>query len=137
MLNIKMQRELAARAAAAARNAYAPYSKFRVGAALLPAAGRRVITGCNVENSSYGLTLCAERAALAAAIAAGFRRFKAIAVAVSGNKPAVPCGACLQVLAEFCGPDCEVFTVAAARPRKIKAYTMRALLPHFFKLNHE
>jgi cytidine deaminase len=80
--------------------AYAPYSKYRVGAALLAGDGR-IFTGANVENASYGLSLCAERSAISIAIDAGVHRFLAIAVASSGPRAAGPCGACRQVLAEF------------------------------------
>ena len=80
--------------------AYAPYSNFKVGAALLTKSGR-IFTGCNVENLSFGLTICAERNAVAAAIAAGEREFAAIAVVAESRTPVSPCGACRQVLAEF------------------------------------
>ena len=138
MVNEKLQKELVEKAQEAAGKAYAPYSEFRVGAALLPAGGRRrIVTGCNVENASYGLTVCAERSALAAAVAAGYRKFQALAVVVSGKKRKMPpCGACLQVLAEFCGPDFQIFTAASGRPDKINVYRLRDLLPHVFRLNH-
>ena len=97
-------------AMAARANSYAPYSGFKVGAALKGESGR-IYTGCNVENSSYSMTICAERNAVFQAVAAGERHFRTIA-RVGGrtddeaeSKPCVPCGACLQVLAEFCGGD--------------------------------
>jgi len=80
--------------------AYAPYSKFQVGAALLTASGR-IFCGCNVENLSFGLTVCAERAAVFTAIAAGETKFEAIAVVADSIQPVTPCGACRQVLVEF------------------------------------
>ena len=89
-------------------NAYAPYSKFCVGAALLTQSGR-VFCGANVENVSLGLTICAERVCVGAAIAAGETDFKMIAVAADSEIPVVPCGACRQVLAEFC-PTLEILS---------------------------
>lgn len=92
----------------AAENSYSPYSGFRVGAALLTADGR-IFTGCNIENASFSLTNCAERTAVFKAVSEGVRDFRAIAVAGSSrgdfSKRCVPCGACLQVLREFCGDD--------------------------------
>ena len=111
-------------------NAYAPYSDFKVGAAVLTAAGD-IFTGANVESASYGATLCAERAAISAAIAAGVREFSAIAVAASGTEPAYPCGICRQVIFEF-GPDIRV--IVGADPDHLEAYTIAELLPHGFRL---
>ena len=100
--------ELFNAAVKAAENSYSPYSHFKVGAALLTADGK-VYTGCNIENASYSLTNCAERTAVFKAVSEGVKDFKAIAVAGSGNgdfsRPCTPCGACLQVLSEFCGDD--------------------------------
>jgi cytidine deaminase len=88
-------------AAAARERAYAPYSNFRVGAALLAADGR-IFVGANVENAAYGSTICAERVALPAAVIQGVREFVALAVVGDGDGPCTPCGACRQVLFEFC-----------------------------------
>lgn len=85
-------------------HAYAPFSGFAVGAALLAEDGR-IFVGCNVENRSYGLALCAERAAVAAAVTSGARRFLAVAVITDSTPPAAPCGLCRETLAEFCGPE--------------------------------
>ncbi|MBQ6400841.1 MAG: cytidine deaminase [Firmicutes bacterium] len=100
-------RELYRIAEDAAKNAYTPYSHFNVGAALLTAGGK-VYTGVNVENSSYGATICAERTAFVKAISEGEREFTAIAVA-AGDTPALPCGICRQFMAEF-APDIDVIT---------------------------
>lgn len=93
--------QLAAAALAARRSSYAPYSRFRVGAALLCEDGE-LVAGCNVENASFGLCLCAERNALTTAVASGRRAYVAMAIATTGAPPAPPCGMCLQFMAEFC-----------------------------------
>ena len=100
--------ELLAEARKAADFAYAAYSKFRVGAALLCDDGT-VITGCNVENRSYGLTICAERTAVVKAVSSGYRSFKALAISTPDSEvPVGPCGACRQVLSEFMEPSSPV-----------------------------
>lgn len=132
-MNEKLQHQLMTEATKAAKKSYAPYSKFHVGAALLVAGKKCIITGGNVENASFGLTICAERSALAAAVSAGHRRFEAIAVVASGGKTIVPCGICLQALAEFCKPDLIVLAASAVRPDKIKIFKLRDLLPHAFR----
>lgn len=118
--------ELYRRAEAAAARAYVPYSGFRVGAALQTTDGR-VVEGCNVENASYGLTICAERVACTAAVASGDRDFQAIAIHVEGPD-GQPCGACRQVLAEF-GTD---LTVVYRRSGRVVARPLSDLLPDAF-----
>jgi cytidine deaminase len=119
---------LVAAAAQEAERAYAPYSHFRVGAALL-CADDSIITGANVENRSYGLTVCAERSAFQTAVSAGHRRFKALAVVcLDADYPVSPCGACRQVIGEFCAGDFPVFF--AGRDRMAVATSIGALLPH-------
>ena len=125
--------ELVARAVAAARNAYCPYSNYRVGAAALAEDGT-VFVGCNVENASYGLTVCAERNAVFAAVASGVRKIKAVAlVAGSVDAPATPCGACRQVLAEFCAPETPV-CCATLEGEIVLETTVGELLPAAFAL---
>jgi cytidine deaminase len=115
----------AARSAQA--RAYAPYSNFRVGAALESIDGE-VFTGCNVENASYGLTICAERAAISAAVGAGARRFRRAVVVSDVDPPAAPCGACRQVLAEF-GLD---LPIEAVGPQRSVSWRLADLLPAAF-----
>lgn len=110
--------------------AYAPFSKFRVGAALLTKDGK-VYTGVNVENSSFGGTICAERTAFVKAVSEGAREFKAIAIASSGGE-AWPCGICRQFMQEFCDEDFVVITAKDAD--SIRKYTLKELLPEGFKL---
>lgn len=99
---------LVLRAREALQHAYAPYSRFRVAAAVQDDQGR-VFTGVNVENASYGLTLCAERVAIGSAIAAGARAISALAVTAAVQQPITPCGACRQVMAEFCAPSTPIY----------------------------
>ena len=124
--------KLLANAKTASKYAYAPYSKYRVGAALLTSDGT-VFPGCNIENSSYGLTICAERTAMFSAIAAGKRKFKALAIVSTGKKPPSPCGACRQVLAEFCG-NIPVYFASANDLKKFRCIPSADLLPESFKL---
>lgn len=126
-----IQKKLLAAARAARQRAYAPYSEFRVGAAVLDERGR-VHVGCNVENASYGLTICAERNALAAAVAAGARRIRAAVVVTGTVPPAPPCGACRQVLAELASDEAPILTVGS--DRKVGAYFLGDLLPARFAL---
>lgn len=111
----------------ARQNAYAPYSHFAVGAALLAESGK-VYTGCNIENASYGLTCCAERNAIFAAVGAGERRFKMLAVAADSPEPVAPCGACRQVIAEFGIP----LVVMGNLKEATKTMTAEELLPYGF-----
>lgn len=116
----------------ARKNAYAPYSHFCVGAALLGASGR-VYTGCNVENAAFSPTSCAERNAFFTAIGEGERRF--VAIAVTGGKEGdaatlcTPCGVCRQVMTEFCKAD---FRVVLGGENEIKAVALKELMPHAF-----
>lgn len=112
----------------AREHAFAPFSHFKVGAALLAADGA-VYTGCNVENSTYGLTVCAERVALFKAISEGARRFKALAVAADTGTLTPPCGACRQLIWEFCG---NVPVTLTNLKGKTRTYRMKKLLPDPF-----
>ena len=127
------QRLLAA-ARAARGHAHAPYSRFRVGAAVLDERGR-VHAGCNVENASYGLTTCAERNAIAAAVAGGARRIKAVAVVTGTRPPSTPCGACRQVLAEF--GDADMLVLLAPPSGTGTTRRLGALLPESFSLDEK
>ena len=112
--------ELIASAQEVLKQAYAPYSQFRVGAAVRCSDGS-VFVGCNVENASYGLTMCAVRSAIAAAVAAGRRDFVRIAVATESTRMPYPCGACLQVLSEW-GRDIQILMVSADKSREGSLY---------------
>jgi cytidine deaminase len=119
---------LLAAALAARLHAFAPYSKFQVGAAIEDSAGR-IHTGCNVENATYGLTLCAERVAVFKAISEGAREFRRIAVAADSETLTPPCGACRQILWEFCG-DIEIMLV---NPRGVsESLRLKDLFPRPF-----
>jgi cytidine deaminase len=108
--------------------AYAPYSRFKVGAAFMTEKGKR-ITGCNVENATYGATVCAERNALATAVGMGHQKFTMLAIMTGSNPPSPPCGICLQVLMEFC----EDLPILLANPQgEILRTSLKALLPHPF-----
>jgi cytidine deaminase len=115
-------------AESARRKAHAPYSKFQVGAAILCDDGS-VISGCNVENASYGLTVCAERNAIGALVLAG-RKPAAVAIVVDSREPTPPCGMCRQVLAEFCGPEIPVASRTSSGQEA--KWTVGELLPHAF-----
>jgi cytidine deaminase len=125
-----IQNRLMKEAVKACKNAYAPYSKFNVGAAVLCEDGE-IFTGCNVENASYGATLCAERNAISAAVAAGKRDFIAVAVAAGDESMALPCGICRQVLSEF-NPDTTVLLCNSKGLQE--SFSLSELLPHAFKL---
>jgi len=122
------EKTLVEAALAARKHAVAPYSHFLVGAALETAQGE-IITGCNVENSTYGLTLCAERVAVFKAISEGARRFTRIAIAADTEALTPPCGACRQILWEFCG-DIEIVLVNLKG--KVKSFRLAELFPSPF-----
>ena len=130
MVLSKTNKKLIAAAQAARKNAYAPYSKFRVGAAVLVSGGK-IFSGCNVENASYGLTICAERSAIALAVSQGEKKILAVAVVGGGPEPVTPCGACRQVLLEF-GPNAAVLMVSPSG--KVRTANLSALLPSAFAL---
>lgn len=131
-LDDRMVAALVAYAARAREASYAPYSGYRVGAAIV-ADDERVFFGCNVENASYGLSLCAERTAIASAVAAGVKRIVAVVVVTDAELPGMPCGACRQWMAEFGGDDLVV--VAANVVGVERRFTLGELLPAAFHLN--
>lgn len=129
-----LYRKLAEAALGARRTAYAPYSRYTVGAALLAEQGEGYL-GCNIENASYGATVCAERTAIFKAVSEGRRRFRAIAIAggMEGREPAdyaYPCGICRQVMQEFAGEGFEVVVVRSAEDYRV--HRLSELLPHGF-----
>lgn len=124
-------RELIIQAVAAKESAYAPYSKFRVGAALLTKSGR-IFTGCNIENVSFSATNCAERTAVFKAVSEGEREFEAIVITGDNYDYLAPCGICRQVLAEFC--DFDTFSVILANDQEdYRVMTLGELLPGPFR----
>jgi cytidine deaminase len=123
------QARLLRAARAASAKAYAPFSNLKVGAAVLTTRGR-IFSGCNVENSSYGLTICAERVAVYKAVSAGQRKVKAVLVYADTAKLTPPCGACLQVITE----SAENAEIVLSNGSSTKTYRLRQLLPHGFRL---
>jgi len=117
--------KLYAEAVKASEKSYSPYSHFKVGSALLTSDGK-IFTGCNIENSSYSLTVCAERSAIFKAVSEGIIDFEAIAVYGTEN-PCTPCGACLQVMSEFCNPDFKIILSDGV-------HTLREFFPNAFCL---
>ena len=128
----KEYQELIRAANRAKLNAYAPYSKFYVGAAILTDDGK-IFSGCNIENSSYGLTICAERTAIFSAIAQGISKFKAIAIVSNSSEVITPCGACRQVLFELAG---DIDIIMSSNSKKIKIVRLKQLLPLPFTGNN-
>ena len=123
--------ELIEKALEAREKAYAPYSKFKVGVAVLTAGGK-IYTGCNVENASYPVGICAERVAMSKAVADGEREFTVIAIVGSGENYCMPCGMCRQFMAEFCKEDFEIIVAKSVDDYKIMK--MGELLPYTFDL---
>ena len=129
MLDETVQQQLLDQARRAREAAYAPFSSFKVGAAVLTAAGE-IFSGCNIENSSLGATICAERVAIFKAVAAGYRALTALAVIADTPEPVAPCGLCRQVLAEF-NPDCLVLMANTAG--RVRLANLKELLPLAFR----
>ena len=126
-----MINELIGKALEAREKAYAPYSKFKVGVAVLTAGGK-IYTGCNVENASYPVGICAERVAMSKAVADGETEFTVIAIVGSGENYCMPCGMCRQFMAEFCKEDFEIIVAKSVDDYKIMK--MGELLPYTFDL---
>ena len=129
MLDEALRQQLLDQARRAREHAYAPYSRFTVGAAVLTATGR-IFSGCNIENASLGATICAERVAIFRAVAAGHRDLTALAVIADTPEPVAPCGLCRQVLAEF-NPDCLVLMANTAGRTRLA--NLKELLPLGFR----
>ncbi len=129
-LDVKTERSLISEARKAAEKAYSPFSKVEVGAAILTSDGR-VFSGCNVENSSYGLSICAERTAAVKAVSSGARSFEAVAIVSNLEGLTYPCGACRQFLSEF-GDD--IMVVVATKKGRVKRHGLGELLPETFLL---
>jgi cytidine deaminase len=127
------QEELLAAAREAVSAAYCPYSNFAVGAAVLTADGA-IYRGCNVENASYGLSICAERSAVFAAVSDGKLDIVAIAVVTNSKNPARPCGACRQVIAEFSQADNPIMILSASPTGEVVRENIQSLLPETFTL---
>jgi len=125
--------ELIRKAIEARKNSYSPYSNFKVGAALLTA-DNKLFTGVNIENASYGLTVCAERTALLKAVSEGLVKFTALAVACDTDSfsDAYPCGACRQVMAEFLEDDADI--IVSINTGEYRIHKLKELLPHAFRL---
>ncbi|MHB8618333.1 MAG: cytidine deaminase [Chloroflexota bacterium] len=126
------ERVLIEAATRARQQAYAPYSHYQVGAAVMTAGGL-IVAGCNVENASYGLTVCAERNAIFTAIASGHRIIEALAVVTDADEPGMPCGACRQVIQEFAASPEILIVVGNLHDRRLRL-TLAGLFPHPFAL---
>ncbi len=113
----------------AQKKAYAPYSRFMVGAAAIGKTGK-IYAGCNVENASYGGTICAERVAITKAVSEGEAIFTDIFISTDAKTPTPPCGLCRQVMAEFCGPEAKIHIIQ--KSKIVQTYFFKDLLPHAF-----
>lgn len=129
-MDVKQTGSLIAYATAARESAYAPYSKYQVGAAVMMDSGE-IYTGCNVENASYGLCICAERTAIVKAVSTGERKIKAVAVATAGGGS--PCGACRQFISEFADDETVVIIHDVTEEQPERMFSMAELLPEAFK----
>jgi len=127
-LSLKLFKKLEQAALRASKKAYSPYSEFKVGAALLSESGK-IFSGCNVENASYGLCMCAERNAINTMVASGERHLRYVVVYTPTSKPTTPCGACRQVISEF-GPAARIISICKSK-RKLES-SIQTLLPEAF-----